>query len=706
MNKTILILICFCCFTVQGIGQNKQVDSLMQIIKTTKPDTAKVNTLNTLAGVFRNNNPDTSVYFAMQAHTLAIQLNDKPGMVAALLAISIAYVNLGKFDEALKNSASALTLCDRLLNEARGSGIKSYKSKILKQKAQTLRNIGIIYGSRGNYTEALKNFNASLKIAWETGDKQLIARCKSNIGLIYEYQGNYYEALNSYSTALNINQEIGDKNGIALIYGNIGNIYGSQGNYPEALKNFLASLKISEETGDKQGVARCNGNIGLVYYYQKNFPEALKYQTAALTMNTEIGEKEGVALNYGNIGTIYGNQGNFPDALKNQLAALKINAEIGNKKGVALNYGNIGNIYVVQGIYPEALKNQFASLKICEEIGDKPGIALTYYNIGEIYTKQNNNKGASQYLNSALSLAKETGSLQIINESYLKLAELDSARGNFKKSLEHYKLFIISRDSMFNKENTKKIVQAKMQYEFDIKESLAKAEHERKDDVAMKELQRQKLIRNFLIGIIGLVFLMSFHIYRGFRTRQLLRLQDIRNKIAGDLHDDIGSTLNSISIYSEVAKKNSGDRDEALDMIGDASRKVIEAMSDIVWTINPENDNFGKIIFRMKSLVYNLFRAKNIEFTFHADEILNEKKLSLEERRNFYLIFKEAVNNLVKYSNATHASITLTNENNFIRLGIRDDGVGFDLLQENAGNGLKNMKRRAEEMKAEFKIES
>ena len=165
-----------------------------------------------------------------------------------------------------------------------------------------------------------------------------------------------------------------------------------------------------------------------------------------------------------------------------------------------------------------------------------------------------------------------------------------------------------------------------MQYEFDKKESLAKAEQEKKDVLALKELQKQKLLKDFFIGGIGLVLVLFFFIYRTYRARQELRLYDIRNRIAGDLHDDIGSTLNSISIYSEVAKKKDEHHDEALEMIGDASRKVIEAMSDIVWTINAENDSFAKIIFRMKSLAYNLFRAKKIEFTFHADEILNEKK--------------------------------------------------------------------------------
>jgi signal transduction histidine kinase len=219
-------------------------------------------------------------------------------------------------------------------------------------------------------------------------------------------------------------------------------------------------------------------------------------------------------------------------------------------------------------------------------------------------------------------------------------------------------------------------------------------------------LQKQKVQKYFFLGGIGLVVLLFFFIYRSYRAREELRLHDIRNRIAGDLHDDIGSTLNSISIYAEVARKNDEHHDEALQMIGDASRKIIDAMSDIVWTINSENDSFEKIIFRMKSLAYNLFRAKNIEYTFHSDETLNEKKLTLEDRRNFYLIFKEAVNNLVKYANATHAAITMTYESKQIKLLIKDNGIGFDMSQETSGNGLKNMKRRAEEMKAEFHLES
>ena len=204
-----------------------------------------------------------------------------------------------------------------------------------------------------------------------------------------------------------------------------------------------------------------------------------------------------------------------------------------------------------------------------------------------------------------------------------------------------------------------------------------------------------------VLAAIGTIY----GIYR-YRLQQVLRLQNIRNRIAADLHDDIGSTLNSISVYSEVAKKDPARQTHALNMIGESSRKVIDAMSDIVWTINPENDSFEKIILRMRSLCYNLFRAKKIDFIFKADENLNSLKLSLEERRNFYLIFKEAINNLVKYSGANRVSITLANNSNTTILIIRDNGAGFDSAQKYNGNGLINMKKRADEMKAQLMIES
>ena len=204
---------------------------------------------------------------------------------------------------------------------------------------------------------------------------------------------------------------------------------------------------------------------------------------------------------------------------------------------------------------------------------------------------------------------------------------------------------------------------------------------------------------------VFLAFSLLYAFYR-YRIGQILLLQRIRNRIAADLHDDIGSTLNSISVFSEVAKKDNAKREHALAMIGESSRKIVESMSDIVWSINPENDSFDKIIFRMRSFSYNLLKLKKIECSFSVDESLSGIKLPMEKRRNFYLIFKESINNLVKYSQAQHASILISREHAGITCLIRDDGIGFDTTKEYIGNGLSNMRKRAKDIDAGLSIES
>jgi signal transduction histidine kinase len=185
-----------------------------------------------------------------------------------------------------------------------------------------------------------------------------------------------------------------------------------------------------------------------------------------------------------------------------------------------------------------------------------------------------------------------------------------------------------------------------------------------------------------------------------------MKLQTLRNKIASDLHDDVGSTLSSISIFSEMVKEQSSEVNPMLEQIGDSSRKMLDAMADIVWTINPENDQFEKIILRMKSFAYELLGAKKIDFEFDADDNVSQLKLPMHTRKNLYLIFKEATNNMVKYSEANKASFSISGNKEKLTMFIRDNGKGFDVNKDSEGNGLKNMKKRAKEIGANLLIES
>ncbi|MDX1907321.1 MAG: two-component regulator propeller domain-containing protein [Bacteroidia bacterium] len=195
-----------------------------------------------------------------------------------------------------------------------------------------------------------------------------------------------------------------------------------------------------------------------------------------------------------------------------------------------------------------------------------------------------------------------------------------------------------------------------------------------------------------------------------YRIAQRRHLERIRNKIARDLHDDIGSTLGSISFYSETARIQLRDQkwdmaSMVLDKIGESSREMIENMRDIIWTLHPDHDSMDKLLMRMQTFASDLLQPQGTQVIFEADPALTQVQLSMEARRNLYLIFKEAVYNSAKYAACTTLSIRLSRPaRGFLALTLQDNGQGFDLAAPHTGNGLRNMRLRAAEMHARLEI--
>src|SRR6185436_3758229 len=205
-------------------------------------------------------------------------------------------------------------------------------------------------------------------------------------------------------------------------------------------------------------------------------------------------------------------------------------------------------------------------------------------------------------------------------------------------------------------------------------------------------------------AIAGSVYL----IYR-YRLRQALNLQMVRNRIAQDLHDEVGSNLSSISIFTDMATSKSVKNEDVkslLNKINDYTRTSMEAMSDIVWMINSGNDRFENIIIHMRELAAELFEAKNYLLHLNFDKQLNSLKLGMDERKNFYLIYKEALNNIVKYADGKNVWIEMDMNHSSVHLKIKDDGIGFDMHKATHGNGLINMQKRTEVLKGDLKIYS
>lgn len=194
-------------------------------------------------------------------------------------------------------------------------------------------------------------------------------------------------------------------------------------------------------------------------------------------------------------------------------------------------------------------------------------------------------------------------------------------------------------------------------------------------------------------------------IYR-YRIAQIIKLEKIRSRISSDLHDDIGSTLSSISILSEVALQET-DKLQSRNMvkeIKESSIVLMEKMDDIIWSVNPKNDSLENLMIRIKRFAAQLFEAKNIDYTLDIDDSIGSISLPMEYRQQIYLIMKEAINNIVKHSRCSYAAIEMRAEQNILQVRITDNGKGFNASRVHSGNGLLSMRSRAEHINADLKI--
>ncbi|MGE5106381.1 MAG: two-component regulator propeller domain-containing protein [Sphingobacteriales bacterium] len=210
--------------------------------------------------------------------------------------------------------------------------------------------------------------------------------------------------------------------------------------------------------------------------------------------------------------------------------------------------------------------------------------------------------------------------------------------------------------------------------------------------------------------ISTVLFFIALFIYtlHNLRVTRLLAVEKLRNRVARDLHDDMGSTLSTINILSSMAKAkiatDTVKTSEYINKISDNSQRMMEAMDDIVWTIKPANDTMQKIVARMREFATNVLEAKEIDIEFTVDETVQDITLDMEQRRDLFLLFKEAVNNVAKYSQCKNAIIRILVKDKKLLLIVADDGIGFDLKKADSGNGLGNMQKRADALHGRVEI--
>jgi len=181
-----------------------------------------------------------------------------------------------------------------------------------------------------------------------------------------------------------------------------------------------------------------------------------------------------------------------------------------------------------------------------------------------------------------------------------------------------------------------------------------------------------------------------------------------RNRISRDMHDDLGSGLTMIAILSEVVKKQLADPEkakESLEKIAVSSRYLVDNLQDIIWVLNPQNDNLESLSSYIREYGLKYFEPMDVQIEFNFPEQFSNLHLGEEQRRNMFLTVKESFNNIAKYAWCNKVTVTIQESASEIRLCVEDDGNGFDVNKVRVfANGLKNMQNRIEQVGGSYSI--
>jgi len=304
-----------------------------------------------------------------------------------------------------------------------------------------------------------------------------------------------------------------------------------RGVYAKGLEYGYKSLALFEQIDDKKDLSELYNVFGIIYDCEGDYTKALEFHNKALDMREKINDKRGISISLNNIACVYGEKGDMTKVIEYFTKALNLFTELGDKYGMGTTHNNLGSVYGDLNECEKAKDEYSQALKLSLESNDLAGAASTYGNLGDIAIKQNHWQEALDYENKGLEIAKKIGALDVEKQIEEPMSSVYEKMGDGAKALEHYKIFISLRDSLLNKENTRKSVQAEMTFDFEKKQAAIKAEQDKKDLLEKEQARKQQMIIYFISGILLLVVGFAFFAYRSYMQKQKANKElDIRNQ--------------------------------------------------------------------------------------------------------------------------------------------------------------------------------
>lgn len=545
-----------------------------------------------------------------------------------------------------------------------------------------------------------------ISLAEQEGNNFEKASLTNSLGLSYFRKGWYAKSVEAFLESINLFEELKDQEQIARVYLNIGQVYQARKDYNAAQRYNLKALEQFEMLNDSFRIACSYQTLNVVCRELKDYQTAAKYIDRSISILSKLGKAGELANSFTLKGNLLKSQGKSLDAIQEFKKALALYDGTQDLSNKAIAFENLGSAYYELKNYTKSIEFYSRALSIFKEINSEFDQAYERMKLSMPEAKIGDFSSAMVNLDSAESFFKKENTPDFLSELYIHKSEVLSMQGKAAEALEAFRLHVNLKDSLEESRKSDELARLQAEYESDQKEKQIEI---LQTETTLKE--GELYIRNVIIIAMLALAIMGFYLF--IITRNRRRLQDelqkqqMLNRIAGDLHDDIGSTLSSIKMYGDVIRTKAATTNPQLvplaEKISENAREMIQSMSDIVWTIKPDQDNLHALHDRIWNVGLELCSPGGIDFKISELHELDDTRVNTELRHDLFMICKEAINNAVKYSSCTRIQVHLTTNNGFINLIIQDNGCG---IAEDAirGNGLNNMERRCVNNKGKFEI--
>ncbi len=604
---------------------------------------------------------------AQQALSIFENINDEEGRCDAYFQLgSLPYLSIGWSDTAgyLKQALS------RYISAGNKTGV--YLSRI-QQTLQLFLDV--------QFEEGFTKIKALIKELSAPHQHHLLCFANMQLSLGIYIKQDVVQFKDALLTWQKLAEANGNFHDYCMTKALLADCYRLQHIDKDAMQACLDSIEYCDELGSIHGHSTVAIVMATICISQGHYTDALLYIQKSIVATLEIKDDYKYLMSLNIMGEVYLKLGQIDEA-RETFQTVQHEAKLNNDR---LNriaaHRHLAELANQQGEFDQAL---FDFKVLCDDTNnsdywnmqDNGNYAFSIAKSSDAamckagLKPEDRNTLRHQYLKKHLEFARKQQNEREEARALNNLAEYYEEINDLNTAIRFQKKYIKLYEKIINEENINNMTNLRIKYETEKKEQ---------EIMLLKKENEEALLNE-------------------------------RFRISRELHDDIGTTLGSISIYSEVAKSHSKKNEkveEVIDKIGTASRELIDKMSDIVWSINPGNDNFKNLSYRMHNYAASMLGPREIEFDFNINDEL-KASFNIKERKNIFLIFKECIYNISKYAECRQVNIILNKKNNFFQMKIQDDGRGFEMNKSNTynGNGIINIMARAAEIKAMLNITS